>query len=119
MDVAQSWRPQESVFALLAAGALLAGASAVRAQDNSTNQTDAGAEGTVVAPVIVTAERNKAAANAPTKATLEEVQPEAIIIAEIHRASRRGNGSWVSAAGIAPSMSGTPPTAAAWARPTS
>jgi len=96
-----------SIAALIAAGAL-AGANTASAQDNAPGSTGAGAEGTAVTGVIITAERSKAAATAPTKASIEEIQPEAIISRKFIEEATKEDGSWVSAAGIAPSVSGVP-----------
>jgi iron complex outermembrane receptor protein len=77
--------------------------SAPAAADSNTG---AGAEGTEVSAVIVTAEKSKAALMAPAKASIEETQPEAIITHKFIEQATKENGSWVSAASIAPSMSG-------------
>ncbi len=68
--------------------------------------TGAGAEGTDVSTIIVTAERNKAAAEAPSKASLEQTQPEAIISRKFIEQVTPEVGDYTTAAAIAPSMSG-------------
>ncbi len=94
-----------SIVALIAAAGTLAGASAAFAQDN-TNATNTGGEGVEVTSVIITAERSKAAATAPTKASVDEVQPEAIISRKFIELATPESGGWISTATIAPSMSG-------------
>ena len=96
-----------SFAALIAAAGSLAGAGAY-AQDDKASSTNAGAEGTVVTGVIITAERSKAAATAPTKASIDEVQPESIISRKFIEQATKEDGGWVDAAGISPSVSGTP-----------
>ena len=94
-----------SIAALIAAAGTLAGASAAFAQD-TTNATNTGGEGVEVTGVIITAERSKAAATAPTKASVDEVQPEAIISRKFIELATPEDGGWISSATIAPSMSG-------------
>jgi iron complex outermembrane receptor protein len=68
--------------------------------------TGVGGEGASVGEVVVTAERNKAAADAPTKGSLEEMQPESIIGRQFIEQVTPQVGDWTSAASIAPSVSG-------------
>ena len=91
-----------SVLALVATGAL-AQASAARAEDNSPT-----AEGTTVNELLVTAESSKAAATAPTKGSLTETQPEAIISRQYIEQVVPETGDYTSVVLIAPSMSGIP-----------
>ncbi len=90
--------------------ALMAGAPAIAADAAAgapaPTMTGAGAEGTDVSTIIVTAERNKAAAEAPSKASLEQTQPEAIISRQFIEQVTPETGDYTTAAAIAPSMSG-------------
>jgi iron complex outermembrane receptor protein len=85
-----------------------AGLSAFPAQTHAQGpeSTGAGAEGTEVSDVIVTAERAKAAETAPTKASINETQPESIITSQFIQQATSLSGGWVSVAAIAPSISG-------------
>jgi iron complex outermembrane receptor protein len=89
---------------VLLIGALIAGAAA--AEDKPSKTTGAGAEGTEVSDVIVTAEHGKAAATAPTKASLDQTQPEAIISHSYIEQATPEVGNWTTVVTIAPSMSG-------------
>ncbi len=93
-----------SIAALAAAGALAAASSA--AAQTAPAAPNTGGEGVEVTGVIVTAERSKAAATAPTKASVDEVQPEAIISRKFIELATPEDGGWVSSASIAPSVSG-------------
>jgi iron complex outermembrane receptor protein len=66
----------------------------------------AGGEGTDVSEVVVVAEHNQAAADAPAKASLAQVQPEAIISRAYIEQAVPEIGDYTSAVMIAPSMSG-------------
>ena len=68
--------------------------------------TGAGAEGTDINQIVVVAERNKAAATAPTKASLEQTQPEAIISHQFIEQVTPETGGWTTVINIAPSVSG-------------
>jgi iron complex outermembrane recepter protein len=70
------------------------------------SMTGAGAEGTDVSEVIITAEPNKAAADAPSKASLAEMQPESIVSNAFIRLATPEIGDWTTVASIAPSVSG-------------
>ena len=95
---------------------LLAGASALMmmsaagaayaAAPNVKSMGSAGGEGTDVAEVVVTAERNQAAAEAPAKASLAETQPEAIISRAYIEQGVAETGDYTSVVQVAPSMSG-------------
>jgi iron complex outermembrane receptor protein len=67
-----------------------------------------GSEGSSANEVIVTAEQGKAAANAPSKASLQEFQPESIISREYIEQATPETGGWVQAASVAPGLSGIP-----------
>jgi len=95
-----------SIAALIAAAGTLAVASAASAATQDTN--NAGAEGTQVEQVIVTAEREKAAAAAPVKASLVETQPESIMSTKIIQELTPAAGNWVQVLNLAPSISGIP-----------
>jgi len=79
-------------------------APAASAPGSST--TSAGAEGTEVSNVIVTAERGLAAKTAPTKASLDQVQPESIISRDFIERVTPETGGWTTVVLIAPSVSG-------------
>jgi iron complex outermembrane receptor protein len=93
-----------SIMAILTAAGALAFASNAFAADPTNG---AGAEGADAGTVIVTAERSKAAETAPSKASLDETQPESIISRKFIEQATPETGSWVSVASIAPSISGT------------
>jgi iron complex outermembrane receptor protein len=76
-------------------------------QSAAKSMTGAGAEGTDIDELVVTAERDKAAATAPTKASLAETQPESIISRAFIDQVTPETGTWESVALIAPSVSGT------------
>ena len=67
-----------------------------------------GSEGSSANEVIITAEQGQAAANAPTKASLQEFQPESIISRQFIEQVTPETGGWVQAASVAPSLSGAP-----------
>jgi iron complex outermembrane receptor protein len=94
-----------SALAILTAAGALAFASGAWAADEPAS-SEAGAEGTQVRAVVITAERSKAAESAPSKASVEETQPEAIITHKFIEQATKETGSWVTVAVIAPSMSG-------------
>ena len=94
-------------FALLAAvtaGAALAADGA--APQPAAPTTGAGAEGTDIENVIVTAERGLAAKAAPVKASLEQTQPESIISHNFIENLTPENGNISTVVFIAPSISG-------------
>ena len=94
-----------SALAILTAAGALAFASGAWAAD-APSSTDTGAEGTEVRAVVITAERSKAAETAPSKASVEETQPEAIITHKFIEQAVKESGGWVDTASIAPSISG-------------
>jgi iron complex outermembrane recepter protein len=94
-----------STAALLAAAGVLGFAGVAAAQTQSA-APNTGGEGVEVTGVVITAERSKAAATAPTKASVDETQPEAIISRKFIEQVTPEDGGWVSAAAIAPSVSG-------------
>ena len=99
-----------SVSWLALAGSILAVAAASQAlaadADAANPGGGAGAEGTEVASVVVTAERNKAAEMAPSKGSLDETQPEAIITHQFIEEVTPEAGGWTTVLTIAPSISG-------------
>ncbi len=68
-------------------------------------QPGAGGEGVEANNVVVTAEKNKAAAAAPTKASLAQTQPESIIGHRYIEQVTSETGGWASIVAIAPSVS--------------
>lgn len=96
-----------SLFLMSAAGAHAAETVAAADQAPATpNMGSAGGEGTDVSQIVVTAERNRAAAQAPAKASLEEVQPESIISHQYIEQAVSEVGDYTDVALIAPSVSG-------------
>ena len=93
-----------SSAALIIATAL-AGGSALAQESSTTAEPGAGGEGVEANNVVVTAERSKAAAAAPTKASLDETQPEAIISHRYIEQATPETGGWASVVSIAPSVS--------------
>jgi len=71
-----------------------------------SSTTSAGAEGATVETVIVTAERQIGAKAAPTKASLDQTQPESIISHEFIEAVTPDVGNISTVVFIAPSISG-------------
>jgi iron complex outermembrane receptor protein len=63
-------------------------------------------EGVEVREVIVTVEANKAAAAAPSKGNLNEVQPESIVTRKFMELATQEDGNWTTVALIAPSLGG-------------
>jgi iron complex outermembrane receptor protein len=92
-----------SVALLLTATAATGAAAAEAAAPPVANTS----EGASVGEVVVVAERNKAAADAPSKASLEAMQPQSIISRQFIDQATRQVGDWTSVAHIAPSISGT------------
>lgn len=93
----------------IAAAAPVFAAEAAADAPSSTapkSMTGAGGEGTDVSELIVTAESNKAAQDAPSKASLVEMQPESIISNAFIRLATPDIGDWTTVASIAPSVSG-------------
>ena len=84
----------------------VAGAAQAADQRSTPTITGAGAEGTDVSEVVVTAERNKAAADAPSKASLLQTQPESIVSRPYIELATPETGDWTTTASIAPSVSG-------------
>ena len=69
-------------------------------------QTATGTEGASADEVVVTAERNIAAAAAPSKATLDETQPQSIITRRYIEQATPETGDFTTTVLIAPSVSG-------------
>jgi iron complex outermembrane receptor protein len=90
----------------LTLSAAASGAWAAEAAAEPKPLTGVGGEGASVGEVVVTAERNKAAQDAPTKGSLEEMQPESIISRSFIEQATPVFGDWTSVAAIAPSISG-------------
>jgi len=92
---------------ILALVACASPASVAHAADADAPSVGAGAEGTEVSSVVVTAESNSpAAATAPAKASLDETQPESIISRGYIEQVTPETGGWTTAVAIAPSISG-------------
>jgi iron complex outermembrane recepter protein len=93
-----------SAIALLASASL---PSIAHAADADAPSAGAGAEGAEVSSVVVTAERDSpAAATAPSKASLDETQPESIISRSYIEQVTPETGGWTTVVAIAPSISG-------------
>ncbi len=63
-------------------------------------------EGVEVSEVVVTLEKDKAAAAAPTKAPLDETQPESVVTRKFIEQATPETGGWTTVALIAPSVAG-------------
>jgi len=89
---------------------MLAAAGTAHAADapiaTAPAMTGAGAEGTDVSGVVVSAEVNRAAKDAPAKASLDQVQPESIISRQYIEQHVSEVGDYTDVALIAPSVSG-------------
>jgi len=83
----------------------LAGAGQTFAADADPG-APATAEGAEVREVVVTVERDAAAAAAPTKASLDETQPESIVTGKFIEQATPETGGWTTVALIAPSVTG-------------
>jgi iron complex outermembrane receptor protein len=66
--------------------------------------TSTGTEGTDVSTIVVTAEKNDAATNAPSKASIMETQPESLITHKFIEQSTPESGDYTTIVGIAPSV---------------
>ena len=85
-------------------GSALAGAT--YAETTVQDTAGAGSEGSNVTTVVVTAERAKAAAAAPSKAPVSETQPQSIISRKFLEQSTPEVGDYSTTVLIAPSMAG-------------
>ncbi len=94
-----------ALAATVSAWAILAGSAALAADPN-TQSAGAGAEGTDVNTIIVTAERGIGAKTAPVKASLDETQPESIISHNFIEQITPETGNISTVIFIAPSISG-------------
>jgi iron complex outermembrane receptor protein len=98
-----------SLAALILAAALASGAHAADADDSSAPTgvaPSAGGEGQHVEGIVVTALSNPVTATAPTKASLDEVQPESIITRQFIEQATPETGGWTTVLQIAPSIAG-------------
>ena len=97
-----------SLRATLLLGAALACAFPVLSLAATTPdvKTATGTEGTDVEAVVITAERNSAAAAAPSKASILETQPQSIITHKFIEQATPETGDYTTAVLLAPSMSG-------------
>ena len=95
-----------SAIALSGGANAWADTAAAAADAPGSSTTSAGAEGTEVTNVIVTAERGLAAKTAPTKGSLDEVQPESIISHDFIERVTPETGGWTTVVQIAPSVAG-------------
>jgi iron complex outermembrane receptor protein len=91
-----------------ASSAFAADAAAGAAGGSAPTMTGAGAEGTDIEGVVVTAESSRGAAEAPTKASLAQTQPESIISHKFIEQVTPETGGWTTVLAIAPSVSGLP-----------
>lgn len=94
----------------VALGALTGAANAYAADAAVTANNGPGApataEGAEVKEVVVTVEKDPAAKAAPTKASLDEMQPESIVTHKFIEQATPETGGWTTVALIAPSVSG-------------
>ena len=70
----------------------------------SATTTATGTEGTDVSQIVVTAEKNDAATNAPSKASIYETQPESLITHKFIEQSTPESGDYTTTVAIAPSV---------------
>jgi iron complex outermembrane receptor protein len=113
---ATQWRLWRAALIGSAAGAALLGLTVsahaavadgvVATAPPTTASTSTGGEGVEVQEVVVQVERDKAAAAAPSKASLDETQPESIISHNFLEQSRPETGDFTTAVLMAPSMAG-------------
>lgn len=90
----------------LMAGSASAGAPASSSSAAPTVTTATGAEGAEVDAIVVTAEANAAAAAAPSKASLDQTQPQSIITHRFIEQATPESGDYTTAILIAPSVAG-------------
>ncbi|MFI4933169.1 MAG: TonB-dependent receptor [Caulobacterales bacterium] len=97
-----------ALAASLCGGASLAADATATATDaaSATAGGGAGGEGIDITSIIVAAEKNQAAATAPTKASLDQTQPESIISHAYIEQVTPETGGWTTVLTIAPSISG-------------
>jgi iron complex outermembrane receptor protein len=81
-------------------------ASAADAATTDTTAPSAGGEGQHVTELVIKAESTPVTATAPTKASLDEVQPESIITRQFIEQATPETGGWTSVLLIAPSVGG-------------
>jgi iron complex outermembrane receptor protein len=86
-------------------GAAWAG-DAASSSSSAPPQSQTTSEGSTVTELVVVAERDKAAAAAPSKASLDETQPEAIITQRFIDLATPDSGDYTTVVLIAPSMAG-------------
>jgi iron complex outermembrane receptor protein len=91
-----------------AAPLLVIAAGSAHANDTAAppTMTGAGAEGTDIEKVVVTAEKDRGTAAAPAKASLDQTQPESIISRAYIDLATPETGDWTTVVAIAPSISG-------------
>ena len=92
-----------SILAVIMATPALA-ADAAPAAAKTDVSTSTGTEGTDVRQIVVTAERNRAATDAPTKASILETQPESLITHKFIEQSTPESGDYTTIVSIAPSV---------------
>ena len=92
-----------STLALMTATPAIAAADAGPATKTEIS-TSTGTEGTDVRQIVVTAERNRAATDAPTKASILETQPESLITHKFIEQSTTESGDYTTVVAIAPSV---------------
>lgn len=102
-----------SVVALVLATAVAGTACAAdatvdaSAQTNSPTGVAAGAAGSEIEGLVVTAEANRVTSQAPTKGSLDETQPESIITSKFIQQLTPEDGGWTTIVNIAPSIAGS------------
>lgn len=100
-------RPVASLLcstAILLAGVPMAHAADAVPPARAGTTTATGTEGTDVSQIVVTAERNDAATNAPSKASILETQPESLITHKFIEQSTPESGDYTTAIAVAPSV---------------
>ena len=99
--VSVSWLAVASSAIVLAAASQAAAADA-----DGPGQGGGTAEGAQVTELVITAERTKAAATAPSKGSITETQPEAIITHQYIEQATPETGDYTTVVLVAPSMGG-------------
>ena len=92
-----------SILATMTAAPAFAETGAAAAAPTEVT-TSTGTEGTDVRQIVVTAERNRAASDAPTKASILETQPESLITHKFIEQSTPESGDYTTTVAIAPSV---------------
>ena len=95
------------ILATAATGAAHAADADASAQASTqTGSAAAGAEGSEVEGLVVTAESNRVTSEAPAKGSLDETQPQSLITSKFIQQLTPEDGGWTTVVSIAPSIAG-------------